>query len=245
MNTMAIVVACGKEEEIAPGTEAAFLPLGNRPIIAHALRTLEESSVVDSVVVVVAKERVDATIQILRRFGCAKVRGVVVGGVNRLSTLRVVFSKIKTDPWVVIVQEASRPFLTSQVLEETVKRAKRYGCCVAAHRIPDATKLAPKGTRVADTLERNAVWAAQTPQAFKTSVLKKIINSKTKGVKIVDDESEFVGGAAETQMVEAGYTNMKIRSKADLAVASALLHANLAGAEASVTRRARGLASHV
>lgn len=242
MNTMAIVIACGKEEEIAPGTEAAFLPLGSRPIIGHSLKTLEESAAVDSVVVVVTKDRVDATIQVIRRFGCAKVRGVVVGGVNRMSSLRTVFGKIQTDPSVVVVVEASRPFLSHTTLSETVKRAKRYGCAIAAHRIPDATKLAPKGAKVAKTMERNTVWAAQTPQAFKTTVLKKIIDSK--GVKIIDDESEFVSGVAETQMVEAGYTNLKIRTKADLEIASALLHANLAGRDVG-PRKTRAVTARV
>lgn len=231
MNTMAILVACGREEEIAPGTEAAFLPLGSRPIIGHSLKTLEDSDVVDSVVVVVSKDRLDSTIHIIRRYGCAKVRGVVVGGVTRLSSLRTVFSKIQTDPSVMIVHEASRPFLSQRMLEETVKRAKRYGCAIAAHRIPDAVKLAPKGGKATATLERNTLWAAQTPQAFKTPVLKKIIDSKTKEVKIIDDESQFVSGIAETQLVEAGYANMKIRNRFDLEVAAALLHANLAGEE--------------
>ena len=233
MSVMAIVIACGKEEEIASGTDVAFLPLGNGPILSHSLKTFEKSSCIDSVVVVVGKNRVDSCIHIIKRFGCTKVRGVVVGGVNRLSSLRTVFSKIKTDPSVVVIHEASRPFINRTLLEETVKCAKRYGCAIAAHRIEDATKAAPKGMRVMETLDRNTVWAAQTPQTFKLQVIKKIIDTKTKGVKIVDDESEFVPTSADTHMVESGSTNMKIRSRADLEVAAALLNANLVGEEAS------------
>lgn len=236
MSVMAIVVACGKEEEIAPGTDVAFLPLGNGPILSHSLKTLEDTSCIDSVVVVVSKERVDSTIHIIKRFGCTKVRGVVVGGVNRLSSLRTVFSKIQTDPSVVVIHEASRPFLSRKILAETVKCAKRYGCSIAAHRIPDATKVAPKGMRVSETLDRNTIWAAQTPQAFKMTVIKKIIN--TKGVKVVDDESEFTPDHAETHMVEAGYTNMKIRCRADLGIAAALLNANMVGEQGAAALRA-------
>lgn len=232
MSVMAIVIACGKEEEIAAGTEAAFLPLGSGPILSHSLKTLENASCINSVVVVVSKERVESTIHVIKRYGCTKVRGVVVGGVNRLSSLRAVFSKIQTDPSVVVIHEASRPFLSKAVLAETVKCAKRYGSAIAAHRIPDATKVAPKGMRVSDTLDRNSVWAAQTPQAFKSSVIKQIIDTKTKGVKLIDDESEFVPPSADTHMVEAGYANMKIRSRADLEVAAALMNAGLAGIDA-------------
>ncbi|QBG46910.1 hypothetical protein EGM51_05690 [Verrucomicrobia bacterium S94] len=229
MSVMAIVIACGKEEEIASGTEAAFLPLGSGPILSHSLKTLENADCIDSIVVVVRKERVDPTIHAIKRFGCTKVRGVVVGGVNRMSSLRTVFSKIKTDPGVVVIHEASRPFLTRSVLSETVKRAKRYGCAIAAHKIKDATKFAPKGNRVVETLDRNTIWSAQTPQAFKTAVIKEIISTKNKGTKLIDDESSLVSSSSEIHLVEAGFENMKIRSRSDLEIAAALLHAKLVG----------------
>ncbi len=233
MSVMAIVIACGKEEEIAAGTDVAFLPLDSGPILSHSLKTLEKSACIDTVVVVVAKDRVESCIQVIKRFGCTKVHGVVVGGVNRLSSLRTVFSKIKTDPSVVVIHEASRPFLSIKVLEETVKCAKRYGCSIAAHRIADAAKVAPKGMRAIANLDRNTIWAAQTPQAFKSSVIKKIIDTKTEGVKVIDDESEFVPTSLDTHMVEAGYTNIKIRTRGDLEIASALLNAHLVGEDAN------------
>lgn len=227
MNTLGIIIACGKEEEIAPNTEAAFLPLGNAPLIIHALKAFEESASIDGVIVAVTKERVDATIHAIRRYGLTKVTGVVVGGATRLSTLRAVYSKMPEPASLVVVQEASRPFIKKAVLAETVKAAKRYGCAIAAHKVPGATKSAPKGMKVAQTNERNTIWLAETPQAFKTDVLEKIIDSKAKGVKIVDDESEFVRRPAEVHLVESGDANLKIRSKRDLAVATALLNAKL------------------
>ena len=227
MKALAILIACGKEEEIAPGAEAAYLSLGACPVLAHSLKTFEESSVIDGVIVAVEKARVSATLHAVKRYGCTKVRGVVVGGVSRMSTLRAVFAKMPESASVIVVHEASRPFVTLSVLEETVKAAKRYGCSIAAHKIPDATKVAPKGVKASITLDRNSVWVAQTPQVFKMDVFEKIIDSKNKGIKLVDDESEFVGTSAEVHMVEAGYENMKIRNSSVLAVATALLHAKL------------------
>lgn len=227
MKTLGIIIACGKEEEVAPGAEAAFLSLGDCPVLAHSLKTFQGSPVIDGVIVAVGKDRVSATIHAIKRYGCTKVRGVVVGGVNRMSTLRTVFSKMPESASVVVIHEASRPFVTKAVLADTIKSAKRYGCAIAAHRVPDATKVAPKGMKVAETLERKSVWVAQTPQAFKIEVLEKIIDSKNKAIKLIDDESEYVGKPSEVHMIEAGYENMKIRNSSDLSVAAALLHANL------------------
>ncbi|MBT8045831.1 MAG: 2-C-methyl-D-erythritol 4-phosphate cytidylyltransferase [Pontiella sp.] len=227
MNTLGIIIACGKDEEITADTDAAFLNLGSTPMLAHTLRVFQSSDAIDGIIIAVGKDRVDATVHIVRRFGIAKVCGVVVGGATRLSTLRTVFSKMPEPASVVVVHEASRPFVSRSVLDETVKSAKRYGCSIAAHRITDATKMAPKGMKASKTIERNTVWVAQTPQAFKFEVLKKVIDTKTKGMKIIDDESEFVRKPAETHMVEAGESNLKIRSKRDLSIATALLNAKL------------------
>ncbi len=223
MNTLVIVVACGKEEEIAPGTETAFLTLGNGPVLSHSLQVYQKSDAVDGIIVAVSKDRVDSTLQIIKCFGCTKVCGVVVGGVNRLSTLRTVFAKLPEPVATVIIQEASRPLVSLKTIAEAVKAAKRYGCAIAAHKLPDAVKVAAKGLKPDKTLERNTAWAAQTPQVFRAEVLEKIIDIKNKKVKLIDDESEWIRKPAEVHMVEAGYRNMKIRSRDDLEVATAIL----------------------
>lgn len=224
MNTLAIIIACGKEEEIASGTETAFLSLGSRPVLMHSLKIFQDSASVDGIIVVVSKERAEATLQIVKRYGCNKVCGIVVGGVNRLSSLRTVFAKMPEPASNIILHEASRPFVTHAVITETVKAAKRYGCAIAAHKLPDSIKVAVKGLKPETTLDRNAAWAAQTPQVFRSEVLEKIIDPKNKNLKIIDDESQFVTKPSEVHLVEAGDKNIKIRSAADLAVATAIFN---------------------
>jgi 2-C-methyl-D-erythritol 4-phosphate cytidylyltransferase len=227
MNTLAIVIACGKEEQIAPGTDTAFLSLGNRPVLAHSLRTLQESSSIDSIIVVVNKDRVESAMQVVKCFGCTKVHGIVAGSSNRLNSLRTVYAKLPEPASNVIIHEASRPFITQQVIEEGVRAAKRYGCAIAAHRVPDAVKVASKGLKPDKTLERNSVWIAQTPQVFKIDVFEKIISPKNKTLKLIDDESQWVKKPAEVHMVEAGYGNIKIRTADDFSEVTALFNSRL------------------
>ncbi len=227
MNTLAIVIACGKEEQVAPGTDTAFLSMGSRPVLAHSLRILQDSNVVDGIIVAVGKDRVDSTVQVVKRFGFTKVCGIVVGSANRLSTLRTVYAKLPEAASTIIVHEASRPFISPEVIQEGVKAAKRYGCAIAAHKVADAVKVAAKGLKPEKTLERNSVWLAQTPQVFKAEVFEKIIDPKNKNVKLIDDESEWVKGPAEVHMVEAGYGNIKIRTRDDFSEATALFSSRL------------------
>lgn len=227
MNTLAIVIACGKEEQITPGTDTAFLSLGNRPVLAHSLNILHACTAVDGIVVAVSKDRIESSLQVIKRFGCTKVHGIVVGSANRLNTLRTVYAKLPEGAANIIVHEASRPFISDEVICEGVKAAKRYGCAIAAHRVPDAVKLAAKGLKPDKTLERNSVWIAQTPQVFRVEVFEKIINSKNKNLKLIDDESEWVRKPAEVHMVEAGYGNIKIRTVDDFTEVTALFSARL------------------
>jgi len=227
MNTLAIVIACGKEEQVAPGTDTAFLSLGNRPVLAHSLRIFQESKAVDGIIVAVGKDRVDSTVQVVKRFGYTKVRGIVVGSANRISTLRTVYAKLPEAASNIIVHEASRPFISPEVVSEGVKAAKRYGCAIAAHRVPDSVKVAAKGLKPDKTLERNSAWIAQTPQVFRVEVFEKIIDPKNKGVKLIDDESEWVKKPAEVHMIEAGCCNIKIRTANNFSEATALFGSRL------------------
>jgi len=225
MNTLAVVIACGREEEVAPGTDAGFLTLGNVPILVHPLKTLESTPAVEGIIIAISKKRVDTTIHLIKRYGFAKVKGIVVGGVTRTSTLKTVLAKLPETPSIIVIHEASRPFTARDVFEETIKSSKRYGCSIAAHKLPDSVKIAPKGMKVAETLERNTAWVAETPQAYKLDVLEKLINDK--GAKVIDDESEYVRKPAEVHMVESGPLNIKIRGSEDLAIATALMNAKL------------------
>lgn len=227
MNTLAVIVACGKEEEISAGTETAFLNLGHGPVLSHSLATYEQCDAVDGIILVVSKERIESTVKLVKRYGGSKLKGIVVGGVTRLSSLRTVYGKLPEPAATIIVHEASRPFISCAVIEETVKAAKRYGCAIAAHRLPDSVKVAAKGLKPETTLDRNAAWAAQTPQVFRSEVLEGILDPKNKATKLIDDESLLVQKPAEIHMVEAGASNMKIRARFDLAVATALLNAGL------------------
>jgi 2-C-methyl-D-erythritol 4-phosphate cytidylyltransferase len=225
MNTLAIIIACGKEEQITKGTDTAFLTLGSRPVLAHSLQTFQKASSVNGIIVVVAKDRVDSALQVVNRFGCTKVCGIVTGSSQRLTSLRAVLAKLPESANTILIHEASRPFVSEKTIAACVRATKRYGCAVAAHCIPDAVKLA-NGLTVKKTLERHAVWQTQTPQGFKTALLEKLVDSKNKNIKVIDDESEWIKKPAETHLVESGGDqNMKIRTAEDLLKATAFFHA--------------------
>ncbi|MDH3345747.1 MAG: 2-C-methyl-D-erythritol 4-phosphate cytidylyltransferase [Kiritimatiellaceae bacterium] len=218
MSVWAVVLACGKDQEISAGVDVAFLALGQRPVLAYSLYTLEQNEQVDGIILVLKKERVDTALQMIRTFGLRKVKSIVAGGGQRLACLKKAYDQLPDGATTILIHDAARPFVESDVITETVKAGKRYGSAVAAQRSFDAVKLAEKGQKVTKTLDRSTIWLAQSPQAFKRDIFEKMIKS---GLKMVDDESGLLEKTRqETHLVMSSAENIKIRTVKDLEAAS-------------------------
>jgi 2-C-methyl-D-erythritol 4-phosphate cytidylyltransferase len=221
MSVWAIVLACGKDQEIGAGVDVAFLALGSRPVVARSIQTLEQNPLIEGIVLVVRKERVDSALHTVRSFGCRKISAIVAGGPARLTNLKNAIERIPDDATAVLIHEATRPFLNDDVITETIKAGKRYGAAVAAVKSADAVKLAASGQKITKSLDRNTVWLVQSPQVYKIDVFKKMLKGSG---KLLDDDSELLAkGKQEIHLVAGSAGNMKIRTPDDLQVASAIL----------------------
>jgi len=221
MSAWAIVLACGKDQEIGAGIDVAFLTLGSRPIVARSIQTLEQNPLIEGIILVVRKERVDSALHTVRSFGCRKIAAIVAGGPVRLTNLKNALEKVPEEATVVLIHEATRPFITDAVVAEVIKAGKRYGAAVAAVKSSEAVKLAEKGQKVTKSMDRNTIWLVQSPQAYKIDVFRKMLKSAG---KLIDDDSELLAkGKREIHLVSGSTGNMKIRTPDDLQVASAIL----------------------
>ena len=222
MSAWAIVLACGKEQEITSGVDVAFLAIGDRPVLAYSLLTLQQCELIDGIILVVKKPRVDNALQVVRSYGLKKVKSLVAGSGSRISNLKKAYEQLPDDVSAVLVHAVSRPFVELDVVTETVKAGKRYGAAVAAVRSTDAVKLAEKGQKATKTLDRNTIWTVQSPQAFKRDVFEKMLKS---GARLIDDESALLEKTRqEIHLVVSSETNMKIRTAQELERAGALMH---------------------
>lgn len=224
MSAWVIVLGCGKEQEIAAGVDVAFLALGDRPVLAYSLQTFHQNELIQGIVLVAQKQRIDNALQVVRSYGIQKVKSLVAGSGSRLSNLKKAYEQIPDDASVILVHEVARPFVKSSVVTETVKAGKRYGAAIAAIRSPDAIKLAEKGQKVTRDMDRNTVWITQCPQAFKRDVFEKMIKS---GSKLVDDETALLEKTRqEIHLVVSTEANMRIRTADDFERAGSLLNLN-------------------
>ena len=224
--TWGLIVACGKSEQMLPEVDIPFLDLCGKPILTYSLLAYEKCQDIDGVVLVVAKERIESVQTMTQMFGCSKIRKVIAGGSHRQSCVALGLKAMDEDVTLVSVHEASRPCITSDLISETVKAAKRYGSGVAALPVPDVIKEVKKGLTVKETLDHHSLWAVQSPQTFKKDALVKGYDLANRKKKVLEDDASAVELLAkdDIHLIESQPQNFKIRTADDLRTAANLLH---------------------
>lgn len=226
MATWGVIIASGKDESVSEEVDTAFLSMGNQAVLGHSLLKFERCPLIDDFIVVVNKNRMERTLTMVKLLGCTKVRHIVAGGTRRPSSLQAGVKRLPDSASVVVIHEASRPAFDEEVLVDTIKASKRYGCAVSACRLSDSAKMTSgNGQKVVKSLDRRNVWMAQTPQSFKRDVLEEALEkAKTSNVQLVDDESLLVEASGKAvHLVPADKTNLKIRTADDLPLMTAIM----------------------
>ncbi len=219
-----IIVAGGKSERMGPSVDKAFLSLGNKPVVAYSLLAFEHCPLIDGVILVVRKDRLDGARSMVQMYGCNKVKKVVAGGAQRQASVMNGLSALNEETRIVAIHDGARPCVSVDVIAETIQSAKRYGSGVAAVKVTDTIKSVERGVTVDKTLDRSKLWAVQTPQTFKYDLLMKAYEGvQKKNHSIPDDASAVELTKGDVRLVPSDQTNIKITTPDDLALAATLL----------------------
>jgi len=145
---------------------------------------------------------------------------IVAGGERRQDSVRNAFDRAARDADVVVIHDAARPLVSHEVIRRTVEAAAATGAAIAAIRAKDTVKRSDAAGRIAETLNRDEIYLAQTPQAFLVDVLRDALT-------ISDDATDEAALAEQAghavQLVEGDPRNLKITTLDDLALAERLL----------------------
>jgi len=220
----AIIVASGKSERMGVGTDKCFLSLGSRPVVVWSLLAFEQCADIDQIVLVVKKEQMNAIRSAANMFGISKLSKIVPGGLRRQDSVKAGLDVMDPDTRVVCVHDGARPCVKPALISETVKAAKRYGSGVCASRVTDTIKQVTKSMLVDCTIDRDTLWAVQTPQTFKADLLVKAYKALDGQKAVVTDEAGAVELLGESvRLVDWPYPNIKITVPEDLSLAAAVL----------------------
>jgi 2-C-methyl-D-erythritol 4-phosphate cytidylyltransferase len=223
----AVIAAAGSGERLGAGGPKALLEIAGRPMLEWSLLAFAQSSSVSAATVAAPPERVgaieDLVGRVRERGESAMPTTVVAGGQSRSESVAAAARGVETE--LTIVHDAARPLVTPELIDAVAgKLAAAEGCdgVIAASPITDTVKQAGGGLRVERTLDRSALWAAQTPQAFRTEALRLALASGDLGA--ATDDAMLVERNGGTVLVhEAPPDNVKVTNELDMRVAELLL----------------------
>jgi 2-C-methyl-D-erythritol 4-phosphate cytidylyltransferase len=204
-----------------------FLALGGQPIILHALLVLQHSPVIDEVILAVPQNDLEYCLtEIVARHHFTKVTKVVPGGKERQDSVRHALEQVHEDIEIVLVHDAVRPFLTDRMVEEVVTMARSKGAAIVALPMKDTVKQVGADRVIERTVDRQTLWLAQTPQAFRRDwLLEAHRKAHAEGVRATDDAYLVEWFGHPVSVVEGSGDNIKITRPEDMMIGNAILAA--------------------
>jgi len=219
--TWALVVAAGTGERLGIDRPKAFADLRGRPLLAESLDRLDRSPWVDAIVVAAAPGWEEPSILLSEELATTKVVSCVTGGATRAESVRAALADVSEEAIVVLVHDAARPLVDDAVIERVLKPlGEGFDGAVPALPVPDTLKRVELGV-VLETVSRDGLFGAQTPQAFLAPALRSAYSGDLSGATDCASLVERSGG--RVAVVEGDRRLLKVTTPEDLALVESWL----------------------
>lgn len=213
--------------------------LGGRTILQRSVDAFIRCSAIDSIVVALPRELADAPADYLR--AAVKPLWTVEGGERRQDSVQRAFTRVPSETAIVVIHDAARPLVSDRLIRRTVEAAAASGAAIAAIRASDTVKRRSVDGRIIETLPRDEIYLAQTPQAFRVDVLRAALAVQGDAT----DEAALAERAGHPVMlVEGDSRNVKITNPEDLELAERLIAVTPGGASDAGMRVGNGYDLH-
>jgi 2-C-methyl-D-erythritol 4-phosphate cytidylyltransferase / 2-C-methyl-D-erythritol 2,4-cyclodiphosphate synthase len=213
MFVTAIIAAGGRGTRFGGDRLKQIVEVQGQPILERSVRAFLSHPEINEVIVALPAELMDPPPHYLDR------AHLVRGGDRRQDSVANAFRAASAASDVVVIHDAARPFVSASLISRTIASAAANGAALAALAARDTVKKVGRGT-VLETLPRETIYLAQTPQAFRRHVL-------ASALAIADDatdEAALAERAGHTvHIVDGDASNIKITTTDDLRIAEALV----------------------
>jgi 2-C-methyl-D-erythritol 4-phosphate cytidylyltransferase len=198
------------------GSDKTFLMLGDKPLIAWTVDVLQRSKSVDRIVLVLQQGKLNEGKKMATARGWSKISSICAGGELRQDSVKKGLALVDGCDWV-LVQDGARPFLTEKLIADGLHAAVQTGAAAAAVEVKDTIKQFDEAGMVLQTLQRDGLRAVQTPQVFRTAILKMAYD--TVECTVTDDAAIVELAGYRVKLYPGEYENIKVTTPEDLLLA--------------------------
>jgi 2-C-methyl-D-erythritol 4-phosphate cytidylyltransferase len=219
--TWALIAAAGTGERLGIDRPKAFAALGGRPLLAESLDRLDRCELIDAIVVAAPPEWEEPSILLAEELVASKVVACVTGGATRAESVAAALAEVPEEALVVLVHDAARPLLDDAVVERLLAPlGEGYDGAVPVLPVADTLKRVRDGA-VVETVDREGLVGAQTPQAFLAPSLRRGFAGDLAGATDCASLVERAGG--RVAVVDGDPRLLKVTTPADLALVESWL----------------------
>ena len=220
----ALILASGSGSRIEGKIPKQFLELSGSPLIIHTLEPFEKCRNIDELIIVTLPDYIDKTWEFVNRYCLTKVKKIIRGGKTRQESSKNGIDACGNDTKFVLIHDAVRPFITSNLLNKLVKALNKYEAVVPV--IPSTDTIIetdPKGF-INNIPNRSKLWRVQTPQAFGYELIREAHAGALKdGIKNSTDDSSLVLRIGQpVYTIKGDEKNIKITYPTDFEIAGKL-----------------------
>jgi 2-C-methyl-D-erythritol 4-phosphate cytidylyltransferase len=222
LNT-AIIPAAGIGARMHADRAKQMLELGGVPVLVHTLMRFQHCDAIDQIILVLQPNLTTEVLAMISRHNLTKVARVVAGGAERQDSVWRGLQVVREESaGIIAVHDAVRPFVKPEEIRSVIERAETTGAALMALAATDTIKQVKSG-RVQRTLDRRRIYYAQTPQAFRYSIIREAFERAYADGCMGTDESQLVERVGHrVSIVEGSPINIKITRPFDLRFAEAI-----------------------
>ena len=219
----AVIVAGGSSQRF--GSDKLSALLSGIPVLAYSLTIMEACKYVTEIIVVTESEKITTVAELCDRYNITKTTKIVCGGETRLESALSGVSETDNRSNLIAIHDGARPLVTTEIIEKTIECAFENKAAIPSINSRDTIKIV-SGSIVAETPERDSVFAVQTPQVFLPELIKgALTNALQKGIAVSDDALSVEILGFPVCITEGSEENIKITTPLDLKICETILEA--------------------
>ncbi len=213
MKVSAIIPAAGSGERF--GEVKQFKLFSGRPLLFHTLKLFLQSDYIDEIIVAVPSASVDSTHRDVLSMSAGKPVKVVAGGTRRQDSVKNGIDVSDSHSTLVCIHDAARPFVTEDLIQRSISACEFADGAVVGIPSKDTVKFSENGL-IKETLDREKIWLAQTPQCFhKNKLLQALYNAEKENLIGTDESALMEAMGFSIKLVDGESNNFKITTKDD------------------------------
>lgn len=221
MHVTAIIAAGGRGTRFGGGHPKQLRLLAGRPILERSVDAFARHDRIDALVIALPPDLAANPPAYVR--DCLKPIAVVEGGERRQDSVALAFSRVSPGTDLVVIHDAARPLVSRDLIGRTIDAAAAHGAAIAALPATDTVKRGNEQRVIVGTLPRGEIFLAQTPQAFRTAVLREALALGGGAAEATDEAALAERAGHAVHLVEGDPHNLKITTAEDLAMAERLV----------------------